>query len=110
MTKYELFCMIFLAFDADWDDTQNEELREYLSDANPFLFKGENSADPAVYSDFCKFIDGYDLTEENSYDVAKKYVISLENDTLTESFNTLEKEQWFDVMPEVLKELRKSMA
>ena len=42
-TKFHLlnvvyFCMIFLALDADWDETHDEELGKYLSDANPFLF------------------------------------------------------------------------
>ena len=36
MTRYDLFCMIFLALDADWDETHDEELGKYLSDANPF--------------------------------------------------------------------------
>ena len=38
MNKFELFCLIFFALDNEWDKTQNEELGNYLSDANPFLF------------------------------------------------------------------------
>ncbi|MBQ0058627.1 MAG: hypothetical protein KBS83_01515 [Lachnospiraceae bacterium] len=107
MTKYELFCMIFLTFDADWSETHNEELREYLSDANPFLFQGECSADPAVYTTFCKFIGETKITEATSYELAQKYVDSLNNTALSDSFGTLDSAQWFDVLPELLNELRK---
>ncbi|MCQ2506976.1 MAG: hypothetical protein MJ113_07395, partial [Lachnospiraceae bacterium] len=49
MNKFELYCMIFLALDADWDDTQDEELGKFLSDANPFLFAGNVSAVRSIY-------------------------------------------------------------
>jgi hypothetical protein len=37
MTRHDLYCMIFLALDADGDETHDEELGKYLSDANPFF-------------------------------------------------------------------------
>ena len=52
MTRHDLFCMIFLALDADWDETHDEELGKYLSDANPFLFAGEDSAISDIYTEF----------------------------------------------------------
>ncbi|MDO4962040.1 MAG: hypothetical protein Q4E57_09395 [Eubacteriales bacterium] len=107
MTNYELYCAIFLAFDADWDETHNEGLREYLSDANPFLFEGENSADPAIYAEFCKFMSEYKLTVENSFEIAQKYVEHLQNADLKESFDLLEEEQWYEVLPQLLEEMRK---
>lgn len=40
MNKFELFCLIYFALDSEWDKTQNEELGNYLSDANPFFVCG----------------------------------------------------------------------
>ena len=53
MNKFELFCMIFFALDADWDETKDSTIGEYLSSANPFLFEDTGSADPAVFDQFC---------------------------------------------------------
>ena len=71
MTQFELFCTIFFALDSVWEKNggkqyresvfrnytiQNEDLRMFLSDANPFLWDGEISADPAMYEDFRQII------------------------------------------------------
>lgn len=50
-TAYAAFIAMYYALDAAYDAIGEEELRRYLSDANPFLFKGEGSADPAVYAE-----------------------------------------------------------
>ena len=95
--------MIFLALDADWDDTQDEELGKFLSDANPFLFDGNVSAIRNVYEIFCRFVGDRDITIENSYKIAKEYVTFLANDAVSESFDLLEQEQWMDGLREYLK-------
>lgn len=66
MTKYDLFCMIFLASDADWDETHNEELGKYLSDADPFLFSGEDSAISDIYTEFCSIIKDENIAKEKA--------------------------------------------
>lgn len=43
---------MFYALDAAYDDGNSRELGQFLSAANPFLFKGEGSADIAVYESF----------------------------------------------------------
>lgn len=35
MNKFELFCMIFYVLDAEWDESKNPTLGEFLSSANP---------------------------------------------------------------------------
>jgi len=52
MTHFELFCMIYYALEADWEESHNKEPGYFLSGANPFLFKDEGSADPEVYTEF----------------------------------------------------------
>lgn len=102
MDKFELYCMFFLALDADWDDTQDEELGKFLSDANPFLFEGNVSAVRKVYEEFCSFVGDREISIENSFDIAKEYVAFLSNDAVSESFELLEKKQWEDALKEYL--------
>ncbi len=104
MTRYDLYCMIFLALDADWEETKDEELGKYLSDANPFLFAGEGSAIEDVYKQFCKYIPDEAITSEGSFVLAKKYVEHLNNKAVAESFNLLEEEQWKDALETYLDE------
>lgn len=62
MTKFELFCVLSDALESVWlrtgdeqfrksgfdsNITQNEDLRLFLSDADPSVWIGANSADPA---------------------------------------------------------------
>ncbi len=50
MTQFDLFSMIFLTLDHYWDEHKGEELGQFLSSMNPFLFEGEGSAVPPVIS------------------------------------------------------------
>ena len=80
MNSFELFTMIFFTLDAYWDEHKGEELGNFLSGMNPFLFEGEGSAISNVYSEFCAFLDDMTITKENSYSIAKEYVYSLDKD------------------------------
>ena len=102
MTNFELYTIIFLALDADWDDTHDEALGAFLSDANPFLFDGDVSAVRKVYDNFCEFIGDRKIDFENSFSIANEYIKNLDNDAVTESFELLEKEQWDDAVREYL--------
>ena len=96
MNKYELFSMIFIALDADWDDTHNEELGQFLSSINPFLFKEITSAVPSYYAEFEQIIGNKEITIDNSFELAKKYINSINVPSVVESFNTLKEDQWAD--------------
>lgn len=50
--------MIYFALDAQYDEqkTKDEELGQFLSEINPFLWKEESSADPAYFVEFQKFM------------------------------------------------------
>ena len=112
MTQFELFCTIFFALGSVWEKTggrqysesgfrndtiQNEDLRMFLSDANPFLWAGEISADPAMYEDFRQIITQENIPIEESYDYASQYIDSLTYyyaDGVREAFRTITRSEW----------------
>lgn len=101
MNQFELFCMIFYVLDADWDDTKDAVLGEYLSGANPFLFADIGSADPAIFTEFCEVIK-QDITVENSYSLAEKYIAKLNNKNITRAFYSISKEDWLESLSDYL--------
>lgn len=64
ISAYKAFVTMFYALDAAYDENKSDELGQFLGGANPFLFKGEGSADTAVYEGFkIGFPDNADETE-----------------------------------------------
>ena len=69
----------------------------FLSDANPFLWEGEISADPTIYEDFRETITQENIPLEESYDCASQYIDSLTYyyaDGVREAFSTITREEW----------------
>ena len=93
MNKFELFCMIFCALDASWENSRSEAVGSYLSDANPFLFADNGSAVPEIYNRFCDVIQG-NITIENSYDLAVKYIEALGEKDISEAVCRIGKDDW----------------
>ena len=101
MNKFELFTMIFYALDYEWDNNHEQDLGNFLSDMNPFLFEDEGSADPAVYAEFCSVISEQ-VTEENSYDLARKYIDSVGLAAVTEAFSKISRSVWNECLRDYL--------
>ena len=101
MNKFELFCMVFYVLDADWDDTKDAVVGEYLSSANPFLFADIGSADPTVFAHFCEVINK-EITVETSYSLAQKYIADLNNESITKAFYTISEDDWFESVSDYL--------
>ena len=93
MTQFELFCMIFYVLDAAYDQEENEDLRKYLSNANPFLFEDIGSADPATYADFCASVPD-SISKEESYSIALKYIKMLQIPSLVKTFSSVSETEW----------------
>lgn len=110
MNSFELFSLIFLALDADWDETHDEELGRYLSDANPFLFAENVSAVQSVYIKFVSFLGDRVITKENSFKVAMDYIHMLDIPAVTKSFSELNETQWLDAVDEYLATPHKGQA
>ncbi len=50
---YDSFVAMYYALDAAFDEhPTSERLRKFVSEANPFIWDGKGSADPAVYTEF----------------------------------------------------------
>ncbi len=95
MTQFELFCMVFYVLDAAYDQDPDEDLRKYLSDANPFLFEDIGSADPATYADFCSVVPNT-ISKEESYTIASQYVEKLQISALAKAFSSVSEIEWID--------------
>lgn len=108
MNKFELFCMIFYVLDAEWDETKDMQLGEYLSAANPFLFDDIGSADPAVYADFCATVTE-PIRIEDSYDIACNYVNKNDNAAVRTAFSSIEKKDWLEFVQDYLSREHKGM-
>lgn len=93
MNQFELFCMIFYALDASLDDRRSETVLSYLSDANPFLFADNGSAVPEIYDRFCDVIRE-NVTIENCYDLAVKYIDTLADKDISEAFHRISRNEW----------------
>ena len=65
MKPTEVFIAMYRAMDClYWEDTTNEELRQFCSEANPYLFVGRYSADSAVEDEFLREVKKKFPTEE----------------------------------------------
>lgn len=80
MTKKLLFIAMYRALDCLYDETPIEDLGNYLSEANPYLFTDRKSADPAVFTAFSQYFDSLyandDVTVEEGYTFVRKYLNS----------------------------------
>ena len=101
MSPFELFFIIYFVLDAEWDDTKDEWLGQFLSEASPFTFAENESADPAVYADFKRKITE-PITLENSFVLAKRYIDSLRDATILEAFSWIDESEWRDCASEYL--------
>ena len=93
MRKFELFCLIFYALDALWDKSKSDELGNYLSNANPFLFKDIGSANPEIYESFCKNMPDY-IPVEGSYTLAIHYIDTLHSSFIANEFQKIGNRKW----------------
>lgn len=108
MNKFELFCMIFYVLDAEWDESRNPILGDFLSSANPFLFDDLCSAVPEIYDNFCSVISE-PITIKNSYEKALNYVHSLNNDVISKAFTSIDEKEWTECTVDYLSQDHKGM-
>ena len=80
MTKKNVYISMYRALDCLYDETQREDLGNYLSEANPYLFIDRNSADPAIFAGFSDYFDSFhnknDISAEEGYVLVKNYLRS----------------------------------
>lgn len=99
------YIAMFRVLDCIYDEEPTEELRQYLSDANPYIWEDRDSADPAEYDQFLKFYKSTKgnkiLSVDEAYNFALKYLESYT--TLATDFTKVTKEEW-DALCKIVKE------
>lgn len=107
MNSFELFTMIFFTLDAYWDEHKGEDLGQFLSSMNPFLFEDIGSAVSNIYYDYCNWLGGRSITIDNSYMLAKEYVDKLNKGYIEEAFGWIDSEGWAESCMRYLSEPHK---
>ena len=98
--------IIFYVLDAEWDETKDPRLGEFLSGANPFLFADINSADPAIYAKFSAGVAN-SISIEESYKVASAYIASLKDDSVSKAFSSVDENEWVECVKDYLSQEHK---
>ena len=101
MNQFELFTAIFYVLDAAWDKSRDEELGDFLSGANPFLFEDSGSADPAVFAEFCEQVPP-EISVDESYQIACQYIESLHDRKIRDAFFSFDEQAWIKRLKEYL--------
>ena len=87
---------MFRALDCLYDEKPVDNLGNFLSDANPYLFTDHSSADPAIEVEFntfaAEYIKGQDLNYENTYDMVVHYLEKYTS--FSERFKEIDLEEW----------------
>ena len=104
MTKKLLFIAMYRALDCLYDENPREDLGNYLSEANPYLFTDHNSADPAVFAGFSDYFDSHYNSDNvkigEGYKFVRKYLsskhLSYYGD-FTQIFDGISLEEWSDL-------------
>lgn len=95
MNEFELFTMIYFALDAFYG-TKIEDvfICTVISDMNPFIWSDIGSADPAMYSEYIDFLNGRTITIDNSLDIAKEYLETIDYADVTDALKDMTTEEW----------------
>ncbi len=114
MDNYEIFKLFFEALDSVWDTEKDEDLGNFLSSMNPYLFKDKGSAVPWIYEKFKKeFIKKYEnekvkLNYEDAYNFCNDVISAIEEDNeisnkIKKYFSRITIEEWKDAFNKVTK-------
>ena len=109
MNEFELFTMIFYAVDLYYDSNPSDDLGAFLGMMSPFTFKEVDSADPAIFSDFCNCINGRQITIDNSLKYAIDYAKTVKYCDIAVAFNGITTEQWKAACEDYLEKQHKGM-
>ncbi len=101
MTKDQIYIAMFRAMDCLYDEAPDEELGKYLSEANPYLFKDRQAADPAIEQEFYEFIDK-DMDSAEAYNRVKEY-LSMKTNFVT-IFSDITLEEWKNLCDMIVEE------
>ena len=97
MNTFEFFSLIFLVLNNEWQDCKDEDLGQFLSEMNPYFWQTEDSADPAVYSEFKEFMKDKSIGEDYGYSLVNDYLDTIYYfKNLRKFFSVIDKEYWIE--------------
>ena len=96
MNEFELYTIMFFWIDCYYDNTTDDRINNVISEMNPFLWQDIGSADPAYYDDFCRYIKGKTITLDNSFELAKDFIKTIDYVDITEAFEKPDYDKWLD--------------
>lgn len=103
MNQKEIFYLMFFALDKCTRTNPTDPLMCFCSDMDPFLFVGEESADPAVSDDFDKFfqknVPNRTLNAQESLAFVKAFLESIQEYTyswpeIKAAIESVSEEEW----------------
>ena len=108
MDVYTIFKLMYFALDSKWEKNKDDDLGQYLSEMNPFLWNDEGSADPAMYSKFkAKFQENFNSNEcsvEDSYNYTKSFLKADDNINAKKAlgvFSNISLEEWIEASKKI---------
>lgn len=106
MRVYDYFVMMYYSLDFEYEngDNPSEELRLFLSDLNPFIWAGENSADPAAFEEFKAAYQKYGTDEAQGYYFTKEYIRRECSPVIQQAFSPFTEEDWRTAVEVYLKQ------
>ena len=88
--------MIFYALDLYYEEKPTDELGSFLGAMSPFTFREVDSADSAIYTDFCEKIKKNKITVKESRDMAIEYLKSIDDIDLVSPFTNVTETEWIE--------------
>lgn len=94
MTSKNIFIAMYRALDCLYDEHPFEELGEFLSEANPYLFQDRYAVDPAIQKEFEEFVR-VDMDTADAYECVKQYLA--QRTEFYDTFSDISLEEWIDL-------------
>ncbi len=102
MKRKYLHIAMYRAMDCLYDEQEqpSEELLQFVSDANPYIWEDRTTSDPAIQADFDKFMDrqniGEEVDESTAYYAVKSFLAE-QNPEFAELFADISLDEWKDL-------------
>ena len=104
MDCFTIYQLMYLILDELNDENNYENLTTYLTDADPFMRRGETSVDEVVYTNFKDAFSKYDNKDDYSYKFICEYLKNLDSyyGDIYSIFITISKEEFIDTCNNIL--------
>ena len=103
MNCYLDYQLMYLILDGINYSDENEDIVTFLVDADPYIWEGEGSADPAIYKDFKEKYYSWNDHEDFSYNFVLNYLKTIDYyKGLFDAINSITKERYIECCNDIL--------